>query len=128
MTCDLTRMLIGIATVDSTALTAANCLLEHVILRYNFPSRLISDNATSFLSQIIKELTKLFAIKKGLTCIYTPHANLVERNHRTLNVYLRAYCLKNRDNWDEMLKYAIFAYNKLLLTAYRVRHSIHHMN
>lgn len=111
MTCDLTRMLIGIATEDSTALTAANCLLEHVILKYNFPSRLISDNATSFISQIIKELTKLFAIKKGLTCIYNPKANLVERSHRTLNAYLRAYCSKNKDNWDEMLKYATFAYN-----------------
>ena len=42
--CDLTQMAIAIPTRDATALTAAKCLLENVICRYNIPSRLISDN------------------------------------------------------------------------------------
>lgn len=62
--CDVTKFLVAVPTHDCTALTAAECLIEHIFCRYNFPSRLISDNATSFLSQIIKEITRIFAIKK----------------------------------------------------------------
>lgn len=39
--CDLTKFLIAIPTKDCTALTAAMCLIENVLLRYNFPTRLI---------------------------------------------------------------------------------------
>lgn len=102
--CDLTKYLIAVPVMDCTALTAAQCILEHIICRYNFPSRIISDNATSFLSQIIKELTNLFNIKKVFTTAYHPQANLVERDHRTLNAYLRAFTTKNRDDWHELLK------------------------
>lgn len=101
----------AVPTSDSTALTAANCLLEHVVCRFNFPSRLISDNATNFVSQIIKELTQLLHIKKVFTTIYHPESSIVERQHRTLNAYLRAFTTKNRDIWDELLKFATFAYN-----------------
>lgn len=111
MICDLTRFLICIPTRDSTALTAANCLIEHLLCRYNIPSRLVSDNATSFLSNVIKELTRLFSIKKIFTTPYRPEGNKVERAHKTLNAYLRAFTFKNRDNWDDLLKYAAFAYN-----------------
>lgn len=109
--CDLTKYLVAVPTTDCTALTAAECLLENIILRYNFPSRLISDNASNFISKLIKDLTNLFAIKKIFTTPYHPQANIVERAHRTLNAYLRAYTDKNRDIWDELLKYATFAYN-----------------
>lgn len=111
MKCDVTQFLVAIPTRDCTALTAAICLLNHVLLKYNFPSRLISDNATSFLSQLIKELTKLFAIRKINVTPYHPQANVVERTHRVLNAYLRAFTNKNKDDWAENLKYATFAYN-----------------
>lgn len=115
-TCDLTKFLVAVPTVDCTAVTAANCLLEHILCRYNFPSRLISDNATSFTSQVIKELTKLFAMKKIYSTIYWPSSNKIERNHRTLNAFLRAFTEKNKDNWDEILKYATFVYNNTVHT------------
>lgn len=115
-TCDLTKYLVAVPTEDCTALTTAKCLLEHIILRYNFPSRLISDNATSFLSKVIKELTHLFAIKKIFTTPYHPQANIVERQHRTLNSYLRAFTEENKNHWDELLKYATFVYNNTVHT------------
>lgn len=110
-TCDLTKFLIAVPTVDSTALTAANCILENIICRYNFPSRLISDNAQSFVSLIIKELTRLFSIKKIFSTPYHPQSNIVERTHRSLNAYLRAFTEKNKNTWDELLKFATFVYN-----------------
>lgn len=112
--CDLTKFLVAVPTKDCTALAAAESLLESIICRYNIPTRLISDNATSFLSQVIKELTRLFAIKKISTTIYHPQGNIVERSHRTLNAYLRAFTSKNRDQWSELLKFATFAYNNTI--------------
>lgn len=109
--CDLTKFLIAVPTPNCNALTAANCILENILCKYNFPSRLISDNATNFTSQIIKELTHLCAIKKKFSTAYHPQANLVERTHRILNAYLGAFTTNNRDQWDEILKYATFAYN-----------------
>lgn len=79
--CDLTKFLVAVPTTDRSALTAAKCLLEHVICRYNFPSRLISDNAKEFVSHVIKELTHLFSIKKIFTTRYHPKSNIVERSH-----------------------------------------------
>lgn len=110
------KYLIAVPTFDCTALTAAECILENIICRYNFPSRLISDNATSFTSQVIKELTRLILIRKIFTTAYHPQANLVERVHRTLNAYLRAFTSKNKDNWHEILKFATFAYNNTIHT------------
>lgn len=110
-TCDLTKFMIAIPTFDCTALTTAECLTEHIFLKYNIPSRLISDNASSFNSQVIKELNNLFKVRKIFTTPYHPQSNIVERCHRTLNAYLRAFTAKNRDLWHHMLKYATFAYN-----------------
>lgn len=98
----------AVATKDSTAPTAAECLLDNVLLRYNFPSRLISDNATSFHSEVMKEINNLFKIKKIFTTPYHPQSNIVERSHRTLDAYMRAFTSAEKNSWPELLK---FAYN-----------------
>lgn len=110
--CDLTKFLVAVPTQDCTA----NCILEHILCRYNFPSRLISDNAQDFTSQIIKELTKLFNIKKIFSTRYHPQSNIVERSHRTLNAYLRAFSKENKEGWDHFLKFATFVYNNTVHT------------
>lgn len=114
--CDLTKFLIAVPTKDCTALTAAMCLIENILLRYNFPTRLISDNASSFHSQIMKEINNIFKIKKIFTTPYHAQSNIVERSHRTLNSYLRAFTSKNNDIWHDLLIYATFAYNNSIHT------------
>lgn len=109
--CDITKFLIAVPTKDCTALTSAYCLIENIFLRYNFPTRLISDNASNFNSIVIKEISNLFKAKKVFTTPYHAQSNIVERSHRTLNAYLRAFTAKNNDIWHELLKYATFAYN-----------------
>lgn len=113
-TCDLCKYIVCVPTKDSTALTAARCLLEHIILKFNFPSRLISDNATSFLSKVISELTKLFLIKKIFTTAYHPQSNISERANKSIIQYVRAFVGTNKNHWDELLKYAEFVYNNTI--------------
>lgn len=115
-TCDLTKFMIAVPTNDMTVETTAECLLENVLLRYNFPSRIISDNAQYFNANVIKELNKMLQIKKIFTTPYHPQSNIVERQHRTLNAYMRSFTQKNRDLWSRLLKYATFAYNNTVHT------------
>lgn len=115
-TCDLTKYLVVVPTKDCTAITTAKCLLENIILRYNFPSRLVSDNAQSFLSKVIKELTRLCNIKKIFCTQFKPAGNLVERQHRGLSSFLRQFTATSRDEWDEQVKYATFVYNNTVHT------------
>lgn len=109
--CDLTKYMIAVPTIDCSAITTAECLLENILLRYNFPSKIISDNASNFNSKVIRELLKMLQIKKNFTTPYHPQSNIVERGHRTLNAYLRAYTEKNKEIWHDLLKFAMFAYN-----------------
>lgn len=110
-TCDLTKFLVAVPTTDCSAVTAAKCLLKHVLCPYNFPTRIISDNATSFNSQVIKELMNQFSIRKIFTTPYHPQSNIVERMHKTLNAFLRAFVDKNKEHWDELLMFGTFVYN-----------------
>lgn len=114
--CDLTKYMIAVPTKDCSAITTAECLLENILLKYNFPSRLISDNASNFTSKVIQELCKMLQVKKIFTTPYHPQSNIVERGHRTLNAYLKAFSTKNRDEWHLLLKYAMFAYNNSIHT------------
>lgn len=82
-----------------------------LLLKFNFPSRIVSDNAQAFLSKIIKELTRLLSIKKVFTTVYSPKSNLIERGHRIIKAYLIAYVSANKSDWSELLPYAMFAYN-----------------
>lgn len=115
-TCDLTKYMIAVPTKDCNALTTAECLLEHILMKYNFPSRIISDNASNFNSKVIHELLKMLNVRKNFTTPYHPQSNIVERGHRTLNAYLRAFTAKNKDIWHPLLKFAMFAYNNSVHT------------
>lgn len=115
-TCDLTKYMTAVPTFDCSAITSADCLLNGILLQYNFPSRIISDNASNFNSKVIHELTKTLRIKKIFTTPYHPQSNIVERTHRTLNSYMRAFTAKNRNEWHNVLKFAMFAYNNSVHT------------
>lgn len=40
----------------------------------------------------------------------------MERTHRTLNSYMRAFSSKNKEEWHNLLKFAMFAYNNSIHT------------
>lgn len=111
--CQLTSYAIAVPLPDCTALTTAKALVDNVILKYNLPTELISDNSTTFTSDLLKEITKLLKIKKIYTVPYNPKANRVERFHKTLNTYLKAFVSSEPENWDKYLNYALFSYNNM---------------
>jgi hypothetical protein len=53
-----------VAIPDAKASTVARALLRRVILRHGSPQFLHSDRGTNYLSQLIKQVCKLFEIHK----------------------------------------------------------------
>lgn len=109
--CDLTKFAIATPIPDTTAATVAKAFVESVMLRHRIPEKVLADNGTCFTADLFKNVTKLLNIKQKHIAPYNPKANLVERLHRSLNQYLRAYAGEDRTNWDRYLPFAINSYN-----------------
>lgn len=59
----------------------------------------------------MKEVNKLFKIKKLFTTPYHPQSNQIERFHRTLGTYMKAFVQKEQERWCKYIDFATFAYN-----------------
>lgn len=117
MTCDLTKYAIAVPTVDCSAITTAKAFVENLILKFNIPTKVTTDNATNFTAETTKEISKLLKIKNIPTSPYHPNSNIVERWHRTLGTYMKAYIEKEPDTWHTTISYALFAYNNCVHTS-----------
>jgi len=98
ISCDLTKYAIDLPVFDCTALSTAVALVDNVFLKFNIPKIIVSDNGSAFISDLYKEITKLLNIRKILTAPYHAQSNAVERYHRSLGEYMRAYANKEPDN------------------------------
>jgi len=94
----------GTPSKTPTALETAKILWSTWIARYGVPIQIITDQGSAFVSELFANLTKLMGIKVAHTTSYHPQSNgLVERDHRTLKAYLKAFCFKNPTTWDDFL-------------------------
>lgn len=109
--CSLTKYVVAVPMADFTAFTTAKNLVHSVFLKYGLPEILVTDNGTNFISETMKEVNKLFKIKKIFTTPYHPQSNQIERFHRTLGNYMKAFVQKEQSMWCEYIDFAVFAYN-----------------
>lgn len=109
--CDLSKLGIARAIKDTTAETVARTFVKYVMLPYKIPEKVLMDNGSCFTAELFKQVTKLMNTKKKHIAPYNPKTNLVERLHRTLNQYLRAFTAEDRNAWDKQLPFAIHSYN-----------------
>lgn len=109
--CSLTKFVIGIAMEDTTALSTAKALVHGVLLKYGLCEEIVSDNGTNFIADTLKEVNKLFKIKRTFTTNFRPQSNQIERFHRFLGEYLKMFIQKEQERWCEYLDFALFAYN-----------------
>lgn len=109
--CSLTKYAIAVPIKDASALSTAKAFVHNVILKFGVAEEIISDNATNFISETMKEVNKLLKIRKIFTTPYRPQSNQVERFHKTLANYLKAFIQNEQENWCEYLDFALFSYN-----------------
>lgn len=109
--CDLSKYAIAIPVPNVSADMTAKHLVEDVFLKYGWPSKIVSDNFSSFTGETMKQMNKLLKINHVLCSIYHPESNVVEKWHKTLGNYLKCFTSKEPNRWDTILPYALFSYN-----------------
>ena len=81
---------------DQKAHTVAANLVEY-ITRYGHIENLHSDRGVQFMSEVVKELTESFGVKRLFTTSYAPWSELSERYIQTVKRALSVYCSKHSD-------------------------------
>lgn len=70
------------------------------------------------MSQVFKQVRKLFKIQKATSSAYHPESNgSLERSHKVLVEYLRCFCAEKQSEWERWIPFAIFVYNTTPHTA-----------
>lgn len=81
-------------------------LLYKVVLKVSLPSRLITDNGSSFISEAMNMVCKRLNIRISLTSVEHPQSDgLVERINRSFKTSLGIIVDKKPNEWDEFLPF-----------------------
>ena len=88
----------------------ANVLLFKVILKYSTPSRLITDNGSNYIFDVMNAVCARLSIARSRTLVeYTQGDRLCERLNCTIKTSLAAYVHKEPTKWDEYLPFITLA-------------------
>ncbi len=99
-------------TRDQRASTVAKILVDRVFSRFGPPVVLHSDQGANFESTLMHEMCDIMGITKSRTTAYHPQCDgQVERQNRTLQDMLAAFCAEHDYDWDLWLDAVVFAYN-----------------
>lgn len=121
--CDLSKYLIMVPTIDKSSVSIAKAIFEHVILIYGPIINIRTDRGTEFTSKIFRELCLLLDIKHNTSTAYHHETvGTIERNHRTLNEYIRIY-VTNMNEWDKYIQYFTYCYNTSKHSAFNNKYS-----
>lgn len=109
---ELSKYLILIPVMDKSAKTVARAICEQFVLKFGTMKGIKTDLGTEYMNEIINELSKLLNINHlSSTAYHHETLGAVERSHRILNEYLRAYLNGNLNEWDIYANYFCFCYN-----------------
>jgi transposase InsO family protein len=84
--------------------------LEDIMARFGCPSRIITDNATSFKSEPLIKFCEQFGISLIHSTPYYPQGNgLAESSNKSLIKLIKRLLEDNKKAWDSKLKFALWA-------------------
>ena len=90
----------------------AKLFFDNVVCHFGLPIQIISDRDTRWRNDFWKEVCMLLGSKRALTTAYHPQADgQSEILNQTLEVAIRAYINKEKNNWIDLLPSITFAYN-----------------
>lgn len=110
--CDLTKYLTIIPIQNKSAHEVAKAIVNKFILIYGPMKEIRTDLGTEYHNELLQEICKLLKIEQKFTTAYHHQSvGTIERSHRTLNEYIRAYIQNNIAEWDTYCHYFQFCYN-----------------
>nr|CAD2201248.1 unnamed protein product [Meloidogyne enterolobii] len=106
------KWLVAVPMENQTALTVSQAFTNNFITKFGCPRVVVSDNGKQFISNIFKDITKLYGFKHNKTTIYHPQSNgMAERLNRVIGDMLASYVNQKGNNWAYFLQSVVFAYN-----------------
>ena len=108
----LTRYVTVASLPDQTAESVAKAFIKNIITRHGVPEKVLTDQGTNFMSDLMASLYKQCGVTRIRTSAYRPQCDgMVERVNRTLADIIASYVEKEPSKWSEFLDVAAFAYN-----------------
>ena len=108
-----TRYLEAIPFKQITTPDIAEALIG-VYSRVGIPCEVLSDLGTQFISDLMREVSRLLSIKQLTSTRYHPICNgLVERNNGVIKKILRKMCAEQPRQWDRFLPALLFALREI---------------
>ena len=112
MTDVFSKFAVAVPTRNQKASTTAQVLVKEWFLKYGPPERIHSDQGRNFESRVVKELYKLYNVRKSHTSPYYPRGNgQCERFNRTLHNLLATLSSEQKKKWTEHLPLVVAYYN-----------------
>ncbi len=100
-----------VALKDTESLTVWRAVRDTLITRYGIPHRLVSDNGSQFLSDIVTRLSATLGIQQINTTPYHPLSTAqAERLNWSIVVGLKPLCPSIGTSWADNLQWVAFAY------------------
>ena len=113
-----TRYVMTFPLANLTAQAVAKILVAVIISKYGAPSRILTDQRSNFLSELVQNICTLFKVKQMNTTAYHPQTDgLVERFNRTLCDMLACYVHDEQELWETYLPFVTLAYNTSVQTS-----------
>ena len=117
---NLSKYCIAVPMPDISAATIAHASEKHLIPQCGAPKAILTERGKGFVNNLLNNLSKIFGIKQITTSGYRLQSNVsLEKSNAVLMNYVRAYA-ENYDDWDQLLPFAIFAYNTSIHNATKV--------
>jgi hypothetical protein len=113
---ELSKFTLAIPLVQQDAMTVAKAFVEEIILKFEIPQSILTNQGSNFMSDVFGNVCKILKIKRIKCTAYHSQTN-VERTHSVLVEYLRCFILEDQSNWDKWLPYATFVFNTTPLTS-----------
>ena len=93
-----TGFLVTMPIPDKKAVTVRNAFFQCWVGPFGVPQVVVSDNGREFVNTVLTEAFEQLGIDHRLISPYSPQTNgFIERQHKTINVALRA--LSDKTNW-----------------------------
>ena len=110
---NFSKLCIAVPIPDIKTETVAHAIAQHLIAQYGTPRCILRDRGESFISRLMRKLGKIFGVKQLTTSGYRPLTNgSLELSHIVLTDYIKHYA-DGFDDREELLPFAMFAYNTL---------------
>ena len=97
---------------DQKTETIADALVNKYFCKYGVCEELHTDNGRNFVSNLMKEVAKLYNITKITGSSYHPSTQgLVEKNNRMILDTLKQYTQTQVRIWADLIPHVVYAYN-----------------